>query len=362
VSSEKSEGLRGLSVVVPTYNEAENVRELMERVKSSLKGVDFEVIVVDDSSPDGTAEIAEELGKIYGNVKVVKRPRKMGLASALLEGMKAARYDVVAVMDADLQHPPELLPKLLEKIEEGYDVVIASRYAKGGGVEGWTSLRRLMSKGATLLAHAILPRTRGVKDPVSGFFMFKRGVVEGLNLNPIGYKLLLEVLVRGRHDKVAEVPYVFRPRKRGESKLSTKEMLDYVKHLLYLAELRPLKLAVAGALGAFVNIGLLHLLVLWGLPVYLASPIAIEASILTNFASNVVWTFGDRRGRGWARRCLKYHLSVLLGAIVNYAVLLLLIALGLPYLVANIVGILLGYLANYSTSEGFVRGSAEEAV
>jgi len=224
----------GLSIIVPTYNEAENIRELIERIEASLKGLDFEVIVVDDSSPDGTAEIAEELGKAYGNVKVVKRPRKMGLASAVLEGMKTAKHELIAVMDADLQHPPELLPKLLERAREGHDVVVASRYVEGGGAEGWSFWRRLISRGATLLAHALLPQTRKVKDPLSGFFLLKKSVVEGVELNPTGYKLLLEVLVRGRYGSVVEVPYVFKARRRGRSKLGLKEVFDYVVFLFKL--------------------------------------------------------------------------------------------------------------------------------
>ena len=223
-----------LSIIVPTYNEAENIGELIERIETSLKGLDFEVIVVDDSSPDGTAEIAEELGRAYRNVKVIKRPRKMGLASAALEGMREAKYRLIAVMDADLQHPPELLPKLLERAKEGYDIVIASRYVKGGGVEGWSLWRRLISRGATLLAHALFLETRKVKDPLSGFFLFRREVVEGIRLNPIGYKLLLEVLMKGEYDKVAEVPYVFKMRRRGKSKLDLREILNYVLFLLKL--------------------------------------------------------------------------------------------------------------------------------
>jgi len=346
--------LRGLSIIVPTYNEADNIGELIKRVESSLKGNVFEIIVVDDSSPDGTAEIAEELGRAYGNIKVIRRPSKMGLASAILDGMKVAKYDSIVVMDADLQHPPELLPRLFEKAREGYDVVIASRYTKGGGVKGWKFWRRLVSKGATVLAHALLPKTRKVKDPVSGFFLFKRGVMEGIELKPIGYKLLLELLVKGKYSKVAEVPYVFKARKRGKSKLSTKEIFNYVKHLLYLTKFRPLKFAAVGALGMFVNTGLLYLLVLSGFPVHLASPIAIEMSILSNFALNDLWTFRDRRGGRWTWRCSKYHLSVLMGAMVNYVVLLLLVALGSSYVMANVIGILFGYLINYLTSEGLV--------
>jgi len=233
MTSSRGERL-GLSIIVPTYNEAENVRELIERVEASLKGLDFEVVVVDDSSPDGTAEVAEEFGKAYGNVRVVRRPKKMGVASAVLDGMKAAKHELIAVMDADLQHPPELLPKLLEKAMEGYDIVVASRYVEGGGIEEWGFWRRLISRGATLLAHTLLPKTRGVKDPMSGFFVFRRKVVEGVELNPIGYKLLLEVLVRGRYESVAEVPYVFKARRRGRSKLGLKEIFDYVIFLFKL--------------------------------------------------------------------------------------------------------------------------------
>jgi len=229
----------GLSVIVPTYNEADNIRELIERTEVSLKGLDFEIIVVDDSSPDGTAEIAEELSKAYGNVKVVKRARRMGLASAVLEGVKVARHDFVAVMDADLQHPPELLPKLFEKAREGYDLVIASRYVEGGRAEGWSFFRKLMSKGAALLAHVLLPRVRMVRDPVSGFFVFKKSVVEGVKFNATSYKLLLEILMKGKYGKVIEVPYAFGVRRRGRSKLGLREVLDYALLLHKLREEGP---------------------------------------------------------------------------------------------------------------------------
>jgi len=224
----------GLSVIVPTYNETENIRELIERIESSLKGYNFEIVVVDDSSLDGTAEIAEELSKAYGNVKVVKRPKKMGLASAVLEGVKVARHSFVAVMDADLQHPPELLPKLFEKAIGGYDLVIASRYVEGGRAKGWSFFRKLMSKGAVLLAHVLLPRARMVKDPTSGFFVFKKSVVEGVKFDATNYKLLLEILMRGKYGRVIEVPYVFGVRRRGRSKLGLREVLDYALLLLKL--------------------------------------------------------------------------------------------------------------------------------
>jgi len=220
-----------LSVIVPTYNERENIVELIERVEAALNGSRFEVIVVDDGSPDGTADAAEELNKIYGNVRVHRRPGKMGLASAIMDGINLARSDVVAAIDADLQHPPEFLPEMFSKIMEGYDLVIASRYVEGGGIEGWGLWRRLVSKGATWLAHLLLPETRRVKDVMSGYFMLRKSVVKDVKLNSKGYKILLEILVKGKYSSVTEVPYIFKPRVRGESKLKFNEMLNYLRLL-----------------------------------------------------------------------------------------------------------------------------------
>ena len=223
-----------LSIILPTYNEAENLPELIERIETALKGHLFEIIVVDDNSPDGTADVAVELNRKYGNIRVLRRRGKLGLASAILDGVNMANGNVIVVMDADLQHPPELLPRLVEKMEEGYHVVIASRYVNGGGVEGWSFWRKLISKGAIFLAHLLLPETRKVKDVTSGYFVLKKDVLEGVRLNPVGYKLLLEVLVKGRYSKVVEVPYIFKPRKKGKSKLGFNEIFNYAFLLLKL--------------------------------------------------------------------------------------------------------------------------------
>lgn len=159
-----------LSIITPTYNEAENIREFIERVVVAMKEVSYELIVVDDNSPDGTADIAEQLSSKYGNIKVLKRPNKLGLASAVRDGFNKTKADIIAIMDADLQHPPELLPKMLDEIKSGCEIVVASRYVEGGSVEGWSVLRKIMSKGAIFLAHLLYPRTRAVRDPISGFF------------------------------------------------------------------------------------------------------------------------------------------------------------------------------------------------
>ena len=228
-----------LSIIVPTYNEAQNVPELFKRIEASLRGIPHEVIVVDDNSPDGTASIAQALGG--EKVKVYKRDRRMGLTSAILDGVKLAKSDLIAVMDADLQHPPELIPKMLEKIEEGHDIVIASRYVEGGGVRDWSPIRKLISRGAITLAHLLLPRTKRVKDPTSGFFLVKKELMRGLKaVNPSGFKVLLEILARASYSSIAEVPYTFTSRRRGESKLSLKEVVNYIHFLLKLRRAGPL--------------------------------------------------------------------------------------------------------------------------
>jgi dolichol-phosphate mannosyltransferase len=227
-------GKCNLSIIIPTYNEAENIPELIHRIEKSLKGVDFEIIIVDDNSPDRTADIAQKLGEEYLNIKVIKRKGKLGLASAVLEGMKFADGKFIAIMDADLQHPPELLPLMLEKAYKGYDLVIASRYIEGGSIERWSFSRRIVSIGAILFAHMLFPKIKTVKDPTSGFFMFKRDIIENIHLDPLGFKILLEILVKGSYHSVVEVPYVFRERRKGKSKLNLKEIMNYAVHLLKL--------------------------------------------------------------------------------------------------------------------------------
>jgi dolichol-phosphate mannosyltransferase len=223
-----------LSAVVPTYMEKESISELIGRIESSLNLLEFELIIVDDASQDGTAECAENLNRHYGNIIVVKRRGKLGLSSAVLDGFEKAGAEVLAAMDADLQHPPKLLPQMYIKIEEGYDLVIASRHVEGGTIEGWSLRRRILSKGAAFLAHALLPRTRNIKDVMSGFFMFRRSIIEEVKLNPVGFKALLEVIVKGKYDSVAEVPYIFRPRRRGKSRLSLTEVWNYIVHIYRL--------------------------------------------------------------------------------------------------------------------------------
>lgn len=218
-----------VSVIVPTYQEKENIKPLVERIGAVLAGQDYDIIVVDDSSPDGTAEAAASLANSHP-VRVIKREGVRGLGTAILEGFRNAKGDMMGVIDADLQHPPEALPGLVAALESGADIAIASRYVRSGRIEGWPFLRRLVSKGAILLAR---PLTK-VRDPMSGYFMVTRGVVEGKSFSPKGYKLLLEILVKGSYHRVKEVPYTFGSRQAGKSKLNSVEYVRYLRLLLDL--------------------------------------------------------------------------------------------------------------------------------
>lgn len=219
-----------ISIILPTYNEAENIGKVIKEIEKNLKKKKHEIIVVDDNSPDGTARIAVTLGKSFP-VKVIERKGKRGLSSAVIAGFSITKGKIIGVMDCDLSHPAGIIPKMVEAIEkEGCDLAIGSRHVIGGEVKGWSPQRKIISKLATKLAR---PLTQ-VKDPMSGFFFLKNEVIKGAKLNPIGYKILLEIVVKGRYKKIKEIPYTFRDRKAGKSKIGAKVYLDYLKHLLRL--------------------------------------------------------------------------------------------------------------------------------
>ncbi len=345
-----------VSVIIPTYNERGNLLELISRIDKAFKnaGIKYEVIIVDDNSPDGTADLAMELSKSYP-IKVIKRPGKLGLSSAVLDGLKVAKADIVAVMDADLQHPPEVLPKLYTKISDGCDIAIASRYVEGGVIKEWGIIRRLMSQVATLLAHIILPCTRGIKDVMSGYFMFKKEIIKDADLNPRGFKILLEILAKGKHNDVCEIPYEFGVRKYGKSKLGSKEIFDYVIHLIKLSP-PYIKFAIVGASGTVVNLSIVALLkYVLGVIHEIAAAVGIEVSIINNFILNDIWTFRKRRrGSRWVR-LLKFHASSLAGVITQYAVSVATYHLLIHESVSSqFIGILAGFIINYLISKSYV--------
>lgn len=223
-----------LSIVIPTYNERENITTLLARIFGVLKdaGIDGEVVVVDDNSPDGTGALLEDLKREMPNLFVLHRAGKLGLSSAALEGFAVAKGEVLAVMDADLSHPPEKLPEMFRAIESGAaDMVIGSRYIPGGKIIGWGWYRKMLSWGATQLSR---PFTK-IHDTMTGYFMVRRSCIaddmaKGV-FNPRGFKILLEILVKGKCKNVKEVPIVFVNRTAGKSKNGPREIFAYLKNL-----------------------------------------------------------------------------------------------------------------------------------
>ena len=223
--------------MVPTYNEADSLPLLIERLSTAFAGREWEIVVVDDGSPDGTADIATGLNKKDHPVTVVRRSGKLGLASAVVAGFGAAKGDVLLVMDADLSHPPAVAPQLVDAIANGADLAVGSRYVKGGGAKDWPVKRRVVSRVACLLGNVLVP----VRDSTSGFFAIRRSVIDGVKLNPIGFKIGFEVMARGRYQKAVEVPYVFRDRELGRSKFGQREIGQYLVQLGQVARDRLLR-------------------------------------------------------------------------------------------------------------------------
>lgn len=225
-----------LSLVAPTYNEHGRLAELVESVFEVFRAhsIDGELVIVDDNSPDGTGALADELATRY-RMTVVHRSGKLGLGTAVIAGFEAATADICGVIDADLSHPPGLVPRMLGVIERGEaDFVIGSRYIPGGGTKDWGAGRLLMSRAACLLSRPVTP----VVDATSGFFLIRRWIAQGVKIEAGGFKICLELLVRGRATAIAEVPYVFAGRTVGDSKMNLREATGYLQQLLALWQYR----------------------------------------------------------------------------------------------------------------------------
>lgn len=218
-----------LAIIIPTYNEKKNIGEVIRRIEKTLVNFAFELIIVDDNSPDGTATVVRQQNEVYGNIKLLERKKKLGLSSAISAGFERADpvSEIFAVMDADMQHPPELLTRMYNEILKGNDLVIASRYMNGGIIREWSLQRKIVSRIGNSMAHVLLPKTRKVNDIMSGYFMLKRNVLDKVKLESIGYKILLEIVVKGKYEFLCEVPVVFEPRKNGNSNLSIEELRNY---------------------------------------------------------------------------------------------------------------------------------------
>ena len=343
------------SLIIPSYNEGSNIQEIVKILSGLLDSEipgEYELIVVDDDSPDRTWKIAQELTPQYPQLKVMRRQKEKGLSTAVIRGWQVARGEVLGVIDADLQHPPEVLLKLWQEMEKGADLAVGSRHVEGGGVSEWSVIRRFLSRGAQMLGLIILPEVIGrLSDPMSGYFLVRRDAIIGKSLSPVGYKILIEVTGRGNIRWIGEVGYVFRERQAGESKVTWKQYIEYIQHLLRLRfSLWPIKrfirFGVVGFSGVFVDLGIFYVLrTLLGLGLTRSAILSSEVAIINNFLWNDLWTFGDisSRQRGWRKRIkrlLKFNIVCLSGLILNVLLVNLLFnVLGMNEYLAKLIAI-----------------------
>lgn len=353
--------MKQATIVLPTYNEAKNISQVLEQIfAQKIKNWNITVLVVDDNSPDGTGKLVAKLQKKYKKLHLLKGT-KQGLGVAYTRGFayvqKNLKSEVIFEMDADLSHPAKLIPEFLKRIDEGADFVIGSRYVKGGGTPDFTFFRVLNSKVANLFARYIAGM-RQVKDCTSGFRAIKTSVIQKIDFVTLGAKgysfqqnLLYEALQQ--KIKVAEVPLVFYQRTEGESKMRMKDMVEFVQNSLKLGFRtweQFIKFCIVGGSGVIVNEGLLSLLTyVGGLQYQISSIIAIQASIITNFIFNNKWTFKKSSNESHVMtKFAKFEGVSLIGAAINWGILVTLTEFaGMHILLSNLIGIIVATAWNY---------------
>lgn len=349
-----------LTVVIPTFNERDNVAELVRRVEHALAGRSWEIVFVDDNSPDATTDAVRALAQHDPRVRCMRRIGRRGLASACIEGMLASSAPFVACMDADLQHDPALLPRMLDALSGGTaDLAIASRYIEGGSTGAWQRERLAMSRFATRLANAVT--RQNLSDPMSGYFMMRRERFDALapQLSSLGFKILLDVVASAKPPlRVVELPLVFGARHSGASKLTTNVAWEFVllladKAIGRFIPVRFLSFALVGGLGVGVHFAVLTSLLAWGgwrfLP---AQAAATGIAMVFNYALNNLLTYVDRPRRGWQwlGGLVSFSLICSIGAIANVGVSSYLFERDSRWQLAALAGILVGAVWNFAVS------------
>jgi dolichol-phosphate mannosyltransferase len=353
-----------LAVVIPTFNERDNVEALVERLALALEGVRWEVVFVDDDSPDQTFAAVRALAREQCNVRILHRIHRRGLSSACIEGMLSTSASFVAVMDADLQHDESLLPAMLRTLrDDGLDIVIGSRHVAGGSLGDWASDRQLASRIATRLSALVLKAD--LEDPMSGFFMLRRELIDEVarNLSGIGFKILLDIFITARRPlRFKELPYTFGLRIAGESKLDSMVATEYILMLLdkslgRYVPTRFIPFAFIGGLGVFVHMAVLWLVFRWlGESFFAGQTTATLVAMTFNFFLNNVFTYRDRRLRGWGllRGWISFTLACSVGAVANVGIATYLFRAApegeLWWVLSAVAGIIVGAVWNYAVT------------
>jgi dolichol-phosphate mannosyltransferase len=352
-----------LSVIVPTFNERDNVRELVARLDRCLTGLDWEVMFVDDDSRDGTLDVLRDISRSDQRVRFLHRIGRRGLAAAVVEGILATISPVVAVMDCDLQHDETLLPKMLSELTAAdCAIVVASRYMASGSVGNWDRSRQLFSRVATSLAEFVLPTP--LTDPMSGFFMIRRNAFDQVvrRLSNQGYKILLDILLSGPKLRVTEIPYTFRARSHGESKLDTTAVLDYLALLIdkiigHVIPLRFVMFASIGGMGLIVHLAALATLNRGlGIAFTKANLAAALLAMTSNFFVNNWLTYRDMRLKGlWPmlRGLASFYAICAVGMAANVGIAGVLFQQNYTWWLAATAGIFMGAVWNYTATSIF---------
>lgn len=355
--------LSPVSIVIPTYKEVENVPLIIERIDQLRRshGMTLEVLFMDDDSQDGSVEAVDAIGHDWARIIVRRSDR--GLSQAVIDGFREARYPVLVCMDCDLSHPPEVIPQMLLALSTGQQFAIGSRYVPGGSTDDdWGFFRYINSLVATVLARPLT----SARDPMSGFFALRKSHFDRTeDLNPVGYKIGLELIAKCGFENVAEIPIHFTDRVHGESKLSLKEQLKYIQHIrrLYIhrfeRSMNLLQFLMVGTSGVVVNLTVLTLLLALGVPEWASLAGGIAVSLCTNFLLNRRFTFSYARDGHFWRQFAGFIGASSAGMTINYIVSLVAILRFLPDTpnspqVAALLGIACGTIFNYIGSRFFV--------
>ncbi|MDE2562360.1 MAG: glycosyltransferase family 2 protein [Sphingomonadales bacterium] len=369
-----------LAVILPTLNERANIAPCVERIAAALEGVAWEAIFVDDNSKDGTSDEIRRLSQSDPRIRVIQRIGRRGLASAAIEGMLATAAPYVAVMDADLQHDPALLPQMLAAVDaEGYDIAVASRFAEGASTSEWNAPRREKASG---IANTIARKVTGVElsDPMSGMFLLRAETLraDAHRLSGVGFKILLDIMATVDTPlRVKEFPMNFSARQHGESKLDQTVAFEFLVGLYdkWLGRWIPTRFALfgtVGAMGVVVQLGVLWVMLHgvfgerfvygnWSESVRfnVANTIAAVAAMTFNFVLNNELTYSDKRLRGFLplmRGWAKFAVTCSLGLLTNIGSAAVLKDIGIHDVIAVITGIVLGSVWNFALSSRFVWG------
>jgi len=342
-----------ISIVIPTYKEKDNIPELLDKIFKVFNNnkIDGEIIVVVDDSQDGTIELVNKFIKSKP-VKLILRKDKRGHASACIEGFKIATGEIILVMDADLQHPPEKIPDLINAIKKGADIAIGSRFVEGGRLDELSIGRKIVSRGASALANILFSEIKNIKDKESGFFAFKKEVITDVKIKPMRYKILLEILVLGNYNKAVEVGYNFSKRSVGVSKFGFGIIVSYISHLIRLicvsGKLTKLILfCCVSIIGVFVDRGVLYFLRSAGL-YFISSIISIEASLLANFFLNRAWTFKEEAKLvSIESAIIKDHITRFFGILLYFVCIFTLTSVFQMFMISVLIGIIISTLWNF---------------